>query len=275
MKKVWFVTGASKGLGLSLAKKLLAQGYSVAATSRNITHLKNAVGITDAHFLPLEVDLTNEKAIENAITKTHAHFGSLDVVVNNAGYGIGGTVEELSIEEIQNSFKINVYAPIWVMQKALAIFRKQQSGYIINISSIAGFSAASGWAMYAATKFALTGMTEVLSQDLEGMGIYATVVAPGAFRTEFLTSESLVFSKKEIADYKMVRDSHKKYAAMDGKQMGNPELAADVFIELAKMKVPPVRLFLGSDSYERAKNKIANLVKELEDYKVLSEQTDY
>ncbi|GLB51800.1 short-chain dehydrogenase/reductase [Neptunitalea chrysea] len=274
--EVWLVTGTSKGFGLSLVKKLIEQGYKVAATSRNIAALKDVVKVNTANFLPLEVDLISELSIAEAVAKTVATFGELNVVVNNAGYGIGGTIEELSTSEIQQSFGINVFAPITVMQKVLPIFRKQKSGgYIINISSIAGFNATAGWAMYAATKFALTGMTEVLAMDLEGMGIYTTVVAPGAFRTAFLSSDSLVLSENKIEDYTAVRASHEKYATMDGKQLGNPDKAADVFIDLSKMEVPPVRLFMGTDSYNRAKNKISILTEELENLKHISEKTDY
>lgn len=273
--KVWLVTGASKGLGLSLVKKLLQENYQVAATSRNMEVLRDIIGEDTPNFLPLEVDLTKEESIQNAIKTTVSTFGALDVVVNNAGYGIGGTVEELSNKEIQDSFNINVFAPVWVMQQSLKVFRAQGSGYIINISSIAGFNPATGWAMYAATKYALMGMTEVLAQDLQGMNIFATVVAPGGFRTSFLTPESVVYSENKIEDYTAVRASHARYNSMDGKQLGDPDKAAEVFIELSKSDNPPARLFLGSDAYRRALDKIALLTKELEDYKELSKKTDF
>lgn len=273
--KVWFVTGASKGLGLALVKKLLQEDYKVAATSRDVNSLTKVLPSDTKNFLPLQVDLTDKDSIKKAIENTNSAFGGLDVVVNNAGYGIGGAIEELTQKEIFDSFNVNVFAPIWVMQEALNVFRAQGSGYIINISSIAGFNPATGWAMYAATKYALTGMTEVLSQDLEGMNIFATVVAPGGFRTSFLKAESLVYSENKIEDYKAVRASHAKYNNMDGKQLGDPEKAAEVFIELSKATKPPVRLFLGSDSYQRALDKIALLREELDTYKEISSKTDF
>ncbi|MDT3406852.1 UNVERIFIED_CONTAM: NADP-dependent 3-hydroxy acid dehydrogenase YdfG [Pseudacidovorax intermedius] len=140
-KKVWFVTGASKGLGLSLVKKLTESGYRVAATSRKVQNLTDAVGTFDEkQFLPLEVDLTSEKSISEAVEKTIAHFGKIDVLVNNAGYGIGGAVEELNQQEIKDSFDVNVFAVIGTMQAVMPHFRAQKSGNIINISSIAGFA---------------------------------------------------------------------------------------------------------------------------------------
>ncbi|MBT33917.1 MAG: short-chain dehydrogenase/reductase [Thalassobius sp.] len=275
-KKVWFITGASKGLGLSLVNKLLKEGYKVAATSRSAENLKKAViGANEANFLPLEVDLTNTDSIKEAIQTTNSKLGSLDVIVNNAGYGIGGTAEELSDEEIMQSFEVNVFATIKVIQHALPILRKQGSGHIINISSIAGFAPASGWAMYAATKYAVMGLSEVLAEDVKSLGINVTVVAPGAFRTEFLTKESLVFSEEKIDAYQTVRDSHAKYLTMDGKQNGDPDKAASVFIQLAESENPPVRFYMGSDAYNRALSKIDLLKTELEENKSTSFATDY
>jgi NAD(P)-dependent dehydrogenase (short-subunit alcohol dehydrogenase family) len=276
MKKVWYITGASKGLGLALVKKLLSEGYRVAATSRTKDSLLQAVGsYAEEQFLPLEVDLTSEAAITQSVRQTHDYFGGLDVVVNNAGYGIGGTVEELNREEIADEFAVNVFATIQVVQAAMPLLRAQRSGHIINISSIAGFAPAMGWGMYAATKYAVMGLTEVLAEDVKELGIKATVVAPGAFRTGFLSSESIAYAKNTIADYTGIRASHAKYAAMDGAQLGDPDKAAAVFISLAENPAPPVRLYLGSDAYSRAKAKIGLLTEELEANKQLSFSTDY
>jgi NAD(P)-dependent dehydrogenase (short-subunit alcohol dehydrogenase family) len=274
-KKVWFVTGASKGLGLALTKALLEQGYQVAATSRNVDQLTIATGADSANFLPLGVDLTNSTAVKKAIADTVQQFGRLDVIVNNAGYGMGGTVEEFTEEEMKRSFAVNVFAPVYVMQAALPFLRKQSSGHIINISSIAGFAATTGWAMYAATKFALTGMTEVLGHDLKELNIHTTVVAPGAFRTEFLSDNSLVFTKTQIDDYVSIHKTHEKFRNMNGLQAGDPKKAAIAFIKLAEMPDPPARLFLGTDAYNRAKAKITEIDSSLEALKTLSFSTDY
>lgn len=275
-EKVWFVTGGSKGLGLSLVKKLLERGYKVAATSRNGKLLRDAVGnSSQLKFLPLEVDLNSSESIQNAIVATVEHFGRIDVLVNNAGYGIGGAVEELNEKEVYNSFEINVFAVIKTMQAVMPYFRKQKSGNIINISSIAGFAPAAGWPMYAATKYAVMGLSEVMAEDVKEFGIKVTVVAPGAFRTEFLQNTSLVFAEKEIDGYEAIRESHKKYATFNGIQPGDPDKAADAFIEIAENPTPPVRLYLGTDAYNRAKAKAELLTEELESNKILSFSTDF
>jgi NAD(P)-dependent dehydrogenase (short-subunit alcohol dehydrogenase family) len=271
-KKVWYVTGASKGLGLALVKVLLEQGYRVAATSRYRTSLTQAVG-PDKNFLPLEVDLTSEGSIAASLKATNDHFGRIDVVVNNAGYGTGGTVEELDAEEIAQNFDINVFATIRVIQKAMPYLRAQRSGHILNISSIAGFTGATGWAIYAAAKASVIALSEVLAQDVESLGVKVTVIAPGAFRTSFLSAESLTLPKNTIDDYKEVRASHARYLSMDGKQIGDPVKAAEVFIQLAESANPPVLLFLGSDAYNRAAAKSAYLCDQLETWKELSFST--
>ncbi|MPS74518.1 MAG: SDR family oxidoreductase [Chryseobacterium sp.] len=273
--KVWFVTGASKGLGLALVKKLIEKGYKVAATSRKSQSLIDAIGHFDGQFLPLEVDLTSEVSINEAIGKTVANFGKIDILVNNAGYGIGGAVEELNQKEIKDSFDINVLAVIKTMQSVMPYFRQQRSGNIINISSIAGFAPGIGWAMYAATKYAVTGLSEVMAEDVKEFGVKVTVVAPGAFRTEFLEDSSLVFGEKKIDGYNAIRASHAKYAAMNGTQIGDPEKLAKVFIDLADDPDPPVRLYVGSDAYNRATEKINLLSEELENNKNLSFSTDF
>ncbi|MBN9300025.1 MAG: SDR family NAD(P)-dependent oxidoreductase [Filimonas sp.] len=276
LKKVWYITGASKGLGLALVQALLQEGYRVAATSRSKKDLSDAVGVyDDKQFLPLEVDLKSNTSVQASINQAIAFFGGLDVVVNNAGYGIGGAVEELSSEEIHQSFDVNVFAVINVMQVAMPHFREQRSGHIINISSIAGFAPAAGWGVYAATKYAVMGLTEVMAEDVRELGIKATVVAPGAFRTAFLAEESVVFAKNKIADYATINESHKRYAAMNGVQAGDPAKAAKVFIALAENPDPPVRLYIGTDAYNRVTAKIELLSKELEANKETSFSTDY
>ncbi|SMP21567.1 SDR family oxidoreductase [Chryseobacterium profundimaris] len=274
--KVWFVTGASKGLGLSLVKKLIENGGRVTATSRTIQSLIDAVGsFSEQQFLPLEVDLTDEKSIDKAFKKTVAHFGKIDVLVNNAGYGIGGAVEELNQKEIKDSFDINVMAVIKTMQDVMPFFKNQKSGNIINISSIAGFAPGIGWAVYAATKYAVTGLSEVMAEDVKEFGVKVTVVSPGAFRTEFLEDSSIVFAENKIKEYNAVRVSHEKYAAMNGTQAGDPEKLAQVLIDLAENPNPPIRLYLGSDAYNRAKGKVELLSEELQSNKDISFFTDF
>lgn len=273
--KVWFITGASKGLGLSLVKQLLANGQFVAATSRRQDELLQAAGPASDRFLPLQVDLTDESSVANALDKTHKTFRRIDVVVNNAGYGIGGSIEELTDEETRQGFEVNVFGSLNVIRHALPYLRAQQSGHIINISSIAGISASSGWAIYAATKFAMVGFSEVLADDVKEFGIKVTVVAPGAFRTRFLSSDSLVLAQKPIDAYTSVRASHAKYKQMDGEQAGDPEKAADALIRLADEANPPVYLLLGSDAYRRAMNKLDVLNQAFTSHEALTKSTDF
>lgn len=274
-KKVWFVTGASKGLGLSLVKQLLATGQQVAATSRRKIDLINAVGDPSAAFLPLETDLKNEASVAAAIDSTVATFGRIDVLVNNAGYGVGGSIEELTDEETRENFDVNVFGTINVIRKAMPYLRAQRSGHIINISSIAGIAPTAGWAVYGAAKHAVIGLSEVLAEDVRELGIKVTVVAPGGFRTKFLTEDSLVMAKDPIPEYTAVRAIHAKYKEMDGKQGGNPEKAADALIKIVNEQKPPVYLLLGSDAYTRGMAKLELLKNAFEENEALTKSTDF
>jgi NAD(P)-dependent dehydrogenase (short-subunit alcohol dehydrogenase family) len=274
-KKTWFVTGASKGFGLSLVKQLLAAGQSVAATSRNLAELVIAVGSTADNFLPLEVDLADEDSVGCAMHKTKKAFGRIDVVINNAGYGIGGSIEELSDDETRGNFNVNVFGTLNVIRMVMPYMRYQQSGHIINISSIAGFAPGTGWSVYAATKFSIEGLSTVLAEDVREFGIKVTVVAPGAFRTSFLTPESLTIAKNPMEEYKAVRASHDRYLKMDGQQAGDPEKAAAAIINVAYQENPPLHLLLGADAYDRAMAQLEKLEKEFRFNEELSRSMAY
>jgi NAD(P)-dependent dehydrogenase (short-subunit alcohol dehydrogenase family) len=274
--KVWYVTGASQGLGLSLVKQLLAAGYRVAATSRSASDLQKAAGLNDpSRFLPLKVDLTSADAIRQSIEQTVAAFGTVDVIVNNAGYGMEGTVEELDEKSMRAIFEINVFATINVTRYVLPYLRRQRSGHIINISSVAGFVGAPGWAIYSATKAAVIAFSEVLALDLQELGIKVTTVGPSGFRTGFLTKDSLVSTESQIADYRAVARTRDRYAAMNGKQDGDPEKAAALFIQLAENPAPPLHLWLGANAIDRAGEKIESMSQELKKWKDLSVSADY
>lgn len=274
-KKVWFITGASKGLGLALAKQLLQAGHKVAATSRNSESLIEAVNFKGDTFLPLRVELGDDEHVAAAIAQTHQSFGRIDVVVNNAGYGIGGSIEELSDKETRDSFDVNVFGTINVIRHVLPILRGQGSGHIINISSIAGIAPATGWSVYGAVKHAVIGLSEVLADDVKDLGINVTVIAPGAFRTNFLNADSLLLSEKKIDAYAGIRASHERYTKMNGNQAGDPEKAAKVMIELTEMPEPPVYLLLGSDAYARAFSKLDLLASSYKQWEALTKSTDY
>lgn len=274
-KKTWFVTGASKGLGLSLVKQLLALGQNVAATSRNLAELVIAVGSTADNFLPIEVDLANEDSVGCAMHQTKKAFGRIDVVINNAGYGIGGSIEELTDKETRNSFDVNVFGMLNVIRMVMPYMRYQQAGHIINISSIAGFAPGIGWSIYAATKFAVEGLSTVLAEDVREFGVNVTVVAPGAFRTSFLTPDSIVIAKNRIQDYKVVAESLKRYQGFDGQQAGDPEKAAAAIINVAFNENPPLHLLLGADAYDRAMAQLEKLEKEFRFNEELSRSMAY
>ena len=275
-QKVWYITGASQGLGLTLVKKLLESGYRVAATSRNAQVLKNAVGMIDNdRFLPLTVDLGNTDSIADSIAQTLRAFGRIDVAVNNAGYGMAGTLEETDEQKIKSIIDINLIAAIEVTKQLLPVLRSQRSGYIINIGSVAGFVGAPGWSVYSATKAALAAFSEVLALDVAAFNIRVTVVEPAGFRTGFLTDNSLAYTATKIEGYDAVRITQEKYLAMSGQQAGNPEKAAEIFIRLAEHPAPPMHLFLGRDAYNRASKKLAEMSAELEAWKDLTLSADY
>jgi NAD(P)-dependent dehydrogenase (short-subunit alcohol dehydrogenase family) len=273
--KTWFVTGASQGLGLALVKRLLREGHQVAATSRNRETLAAAVGTTSAAFLPLQVDLGSDASVQASIAQTISTFGRLDVVVNNAGYGIGGSIEELSDAETRQAFDVNVFGTLNVVRHALPQLRQQGAGHIINISSIAALAGATGWAVYSATKAAVSAFTEILAQDVASFGIKATVVEPGGFRTNFLTTESLTLPQQPIAAYEDIRASHARYLQLNGNQGGDPEKAAAAIIQITTEANPPLHLLLGRDAYQRATNKLEALEQNFQAWQDLTLSTGF
>jgi len=274
--KVWYVTGASQGLGLILVKKLLENGYRVAATSRDAHILSEAVGLIDRdRFRPLAVDLNNVDCIDESIQKTLATFGQIDVVVNNAGYGMTGTLEETAEQDIRNIFNVNVMATINVVKSVLPVMRSQKSGYIFNIGSVAGFVGAPGWSVYSATKAAVAAFSEVIALDVKEFGIKVTVVEPSGFRTGFLSKNSLAYTESKLDGYQAVKDIQRRYLASNGQQAGDPEKASEILIDLAEKENPPIHLYLGRDAYNRASAKLATMTAELEEWKSTIIAADY
>lgn len=274
-KKVWFITGASKGFGLSLVKQLLCAGQFVAATSRNRQQLIEAVNNKSNNFLPLQVDLVNESSVSLALQHTYEIFGRIDVVINNAGYGIGGAIEELTDEETRQAFDVNVFATLNVIRCVMPYLRKQRSGHIINIASSAGLAPGTGWSIYCAAKYAVVGLTDVLAADVKSLGIKVTLVAPGAFRTSFLTSESLAITANPIEDYEELRETHKIHLKKNGMQTGDPEKAAAAIIKIAGEENPPLYLLLGGDAYNRVLTKLDVLNSEIRPHGELTCSTDF
>lgn len=276
-KKAWLVTGASKGLGLSLVQQLVKEGYNVAATSRDLATLSREAGHDKPNFLPVEMDLVNDDSVARAVHTVIEKFGAIDFVVNNAGYGQLGTLEELSDEEARKNFDVNVFGSLNVIRNVMPHFREKKSGAFFNISSIAGFLGTfPGWGIYNATKFAVAGLTEALSAEVKSLGVTATIVYPGYFRTNFLMKGSLQLAAHPIAEYKEARELetlHEEQIA--GNQPGDPERAAAVLIQVAESDTRPLHLFLGTDAFNMAAGKIEALQQDLKSYEAQTKSTDF
>ncbi|UPK72312.1 SDR family NAD(P)-dependent oxidoreductase [Chitinophaga filiformis] len=276
-KKTWFITGASKGLGLALVQRLLKEGYKVAATSRDADMLSKEVNYKGDNFLPLQVDLNSNGSVQQAVKQIIAKLGGIDVVVNNAGYGQLGTLEELTDEEARSNFDVNVFGTLNVIRNVMPHYREKKSGAFFNISSIAGFLGTfPGWGIYNATKFAVAGLTEALSAEIKSMGVSATIVYPGYFKTNFLLQGSLRTAASPISEYKEARDLEVIHnEQIIGNQPGDPEKAAAALIQVAEMETKPLHLFLGSDSFGMANGKIEALQADLKAYESISRSTDF
>ncbi len=272
-QKIWFVTGISRGLGRELAKALLARGDVVIGTTRDgdsgLPSLSHRL-----HVLPLELPSADQARA--AIVTAHALHGRLDVIVNNAGYGLLGAIEEAGAAEVRRVFDVNFFGSLQVIQAALPFLRAQRRGHIVNISSIAGLAPMPGSGIYAATKFALEGLSESLAQEVGPLGIRVTLVEPGAFRTDFLSGHSVHNASGSIAAYaqtsgKIIDHLHE----IAGKQPGDPVLAARAIIEAVEAKEPPLHLVLGSDALRRARAKLQHLSEEVDRWERVSLSTDF
>ncbi|WP_217245976.1 SDR family oxidoreductase [Streptomyces sp. AC602_WCS936] len=254
----WFVTGASRGIGLELVRQLLARGSNVAATTRSTERLRTALGgtVNTSRLLALTVDLTDETEVKNAVDRTTERFGRLDVVVNNAGYGYLAAVEETSGTDVRDMFDVQV-GGVWnVLRATLPVMREQRAGRVINVSSILGLTTMPGWALYCAGKFALEGLSEALAAEVADFGIKVTVVEPGYFRTSFLTSDSLALPGETTEHYPAVRAMVEDHLKLQGHQLGDPVKGAAAIIERAGLEDGPLRQLLGSDAHAFATAKV-------------------
>ena len=276
-QQVWFITGASKGFGLEMVGQLLQQGHQVAATSRDGAELRRAANTESADFLPLEVDLTTESNVQAAIAATVAQFGRLDVVVNNAGYGQLGSLEELTNDEARANFEVNVFGTLNVVRQALPQLRRQQSGHILNFSSIAGITGTfPGWGVYCATKFAVEGLSESLAAEVAPFGIKVTLIEPGYFRTDFLSTDSLRVAGAPVAAYALVRESEAAHQQqIKGNQPGDPQKAVAAILQVVAAPNPPLHLLLGQDAYDLTTMKIKVLQDDMAQWKDLSVATAF
>lgn len=272
--RVWFITGASKGIGLQLARQLLQAGARVAVTSRSSAAVARELG---DEVLALEVDLADEASVARAVAATIERYGRIDVVVNNAGYGQMGAVEEVSDAEARRNFDVNVFGVLNVLRATLPHLRAQRSGHVINIASIAGFVGGfTGWGVYCASKFALAGLTEGLHADLAELGVKVTLVYPGYFRTEFLSTGTVGLPEARIDDYAGARSSERAHReSIAGNQPGDPAKLASVLLGVAAQEQPPLHLFVGSDSLSMAEKKLEAVREEVARHAATSRSTDF
>jgi len=273
--KTWFITGASRGFGFEITKAALSKGDNVIATVRKGKE-QIAAQLESENLLVVEMDVTNPESVDSAVAEGLAHFGQIDVLVNNAGYGLLSAVEEGSAAEIRQMYETNVFGLLNVVRAVLPHFRAQRSGHVINLSSVGGLTASAGWGLYCSTKFAVEGLTEAMAKELAPLGIYATAVEPGYFRTNFLDGSSLSTAKNIIADYAETSGQMRDFAPeVSYKQPGDPAKLALAIVKLANAEQPPVHLLLGNDTLKAYRLKTASLEMDIEEWLDVTTGTDH
>lgn len=273
MQQVWFITGSSRGLGRALAASALAAGHRVVATARNVAPLEDLSIVYESLHL-VTLDVTEYDAAVSALRETVERFGRLDVVVNNAGYGNVGSIEDTSLEEIRAQIEANLFGTINVTKAALTIMREQHSGHFIQISSIGGRIGAMGRAPYSAAKFGVEGFSESLARETAPLGIKVTIVEPGGFRTDFAGSSSVIDAGRPEYD-STVGEAARFQRKYNGAQPGDPSRAAEVILHIAGLQTPPLHLALGTDAFNAIENSLIERLAELRRWRDLSESTDY
>lgn len=274
MRKVWFITGATRGIGVEIAKAALASGEQVVATGRQPEAMTKALGTSNNLFVT-ELDVTREDQVKAAVQAAIERFGRIDVLVNNAGYGHLGVFEESTMEEIRAQYDTNVFGLMAVTHAVIPGMRKQRSGRIFNISSVAGLKGVFGGSIYNSSKFAVEGFSQSIAEELAPFGVYVTSVSPGFFRTDFLDSTSVKYSNKGISDYaKALADFRTFHDNRNHNQTGDPAKLAAVILHLAQVEKPPVSFVAGSDAVEWATDAIKQRQAQLDAWRNLSVSTD-
>jgi len=276
MTKTWFVTGAARGLGLGVARAVLAAGDRLVATSRNPDSLREAISGDSERTLFLPLDVTDHEAPKRAVEAAIQRFGGIDILVNNAGYGQIGIFEETSEADIERQFETNVFGLMRMTRAVLPTMRAQRAGHIINLSSIGGKVAFDLCTIYGASKFAVEGFSVNLAKDLESFGINVTVVSPGFFRTDFLDPSSVRLAGDHIADYEPIRRKFEgAYQGMNHRQLGDPAKFGDAIVKMAAAEKPPLHFLAGSDAVGYVREEIAARSTEMEAWAEVSAMTDH
>ena len=273
---VWFVTGASRGFGLEIAREALDRGHQVVATARRASGIASLLPGAGERLLTLDLDVTDQEQAKQVAAAAIARFGRIDVLVNNAGRGILGAVEEVSDAAARAAFDVNVFGALNVQRAVLPQLRTQRSGHILNISSVAGVVGIPGWGLYNATKFAMEGFTEAMSHELAPLGIKVTLIEPGYFRTDFLDATSLDTETTIIDDYATTAGATRAHAAgVNHAQPGDPVKGAKAILDITETTEPPLRLILGTDAYSYTQAKLDTQTAELHTWRKTSESTDH
>nr|WP_315249868.1 oxidoreductase [uncultured Duganella sp.] len=274
MSKLFFITGVSSGFGQALAQAALDAGHTVIGTVRNAQARDAFAALRPGRSHAYQLDVIEFDTIDSVVARAQADVGPVDVLVNNAGYGHEGIMEESPLEEMRRQFDVNVFGAVAMMKAFLPSFRSRRRGHIINITSMGGFITMPGIAYYAGSKFALEGISEVVGKEVQQFGIHVTAVAPGSFRTDW-AGRSMVRSERSITDYDALFDPIRATrAARSGKQPGDPAKAAQAILTLASLAEPPAHLLLGSDALGLVRGKLANMGQEISAWETLTRSTD-
>lgn len=273
---VWLITGSSRGLGRAIAETVLQAGYRAVLTARRVDQLNDLVVRYGDAVLVLELDVTNRDKIGAVIKAATEHFGAVDVLVNNAGYGYLAAIEEGEDLEIRALFETDLFAPINLIKAVLPGMRARRQGHIVNISSIGGIVTYPGVGYYHMVKFGLEAMSETLAKEVAGLGIGVTVVAPGAFRTDFRGPDSMKFSSESIEEYSETAGKVREgTAAGHGKQVGDPARGAQAVLKAVEAERPPVHLLIGGDALDQLRKKLDDVRSETDVWEGVTRSTDF
>jgi NAD(P)-dependent dehydrogenase (short-subunit alcohol dehydrogenase family) len=274
MAKTLFITGVSSGFGRALAQAALAAGHRVVGTVRSADAAADFAALGEGRAHAFVLDVTDNLAIPDVVARADRLAGPIDVLVNNAGYGYEGILEESPLDEMRRQFEVNVFAAVAVIQAVLPGMRARRSGHIVNITSMGGFITMPGIAYYCGSKFALEGISEVLAKEVAALGVKVTAVAPGSFRTDW-AGRSMVRAERSIGDYDAlfnpIRDAR---VAKSGRQLGDPARAAQALLSLIEMEHPPVHLLLGSDALGLVQQKLDDMRADIGRFETLTRSTD-
>lgn len=272
----WFITGASRGFGRAIATEALARGDTVVATGRSAQRVRDAIRDGGDRLLAVEADVTDRAAVDAAVAAAVDRFGRIDVLVNSAGHGMHGAIEESSEANYRPMFEVNVFGLLHVTQAVLPVMRAQGSGRIINLSSVGGVDVLPGFGLYSATKFAVEAITAALIVELAPLGIDAIALEPAAFRTSFFDVANLVIERNRIADYDRtpVAATRARAEADPRDQPGDPAALARIVVDLGHSATVPPRLALGSNAVERIERRLQSMLVDLDEWRAVSLSTD-